>query len=28
MDTLGLAHDDFSVQLRLSLKDKELKLLE
>ena len=28
MDALGSAHDDFSVQLRLSLEDKELKLLE
>jgi hypothetical protein len=28
IDTLGLVHDDFSVRLRLSLEDKELKLLE
>ena len=28
MDALGLANDEFSVQLRLSLEDKELKLLK
>jgi hypothetical protein len=28
MDSLGLAHDAFSLQLRKSLEDKELKLLE
>lgn len=28
LDSLGFAHDDFSMQLRIVLKQKEIKLLE